>query len=228
MAAPAVTIDGAVELILARCRATPPARATAVGLSGIDGSGKGYVGAEITRGLEAGGTRVALIGIDGWLHLPHDRFSAERPAEHFYHHALRFDAMFAQLVEPLRAARSIRLVAPYAEETAIQYREHVYEFHDVDVVLVEGIFLFKRALRAAFDLRLWIDCSFETALERALARAQEGLPPAETIRAYRTIYFPAQRIHFERDHPRAAANAIISNDPARTDRWPAGVENPLL
>jgi len=31
--------------------------------------------------------------------------------------------------------------------------------------------------------------------------------------AYRTIYFPAQLIHFERDRPREAATAIINNDP---------------
>jgi hypothetical protein len=42
------------------------------------------------------------------------------------------------------------------------------------VVVVEGIYLLKRELRAHHDVSLWIDCSFETALERALAREQEG------------------------------------------------------
>jgi uridine kinase len=50
-------------------------------------------------------------------------------------------------------------------------------------------------------------------LDRAIARAQEGLPPAETIRAYQSIYFPAQKMHFERDHPQAAATMIVGNDP---------------
>jgi hypothetical protein len=52
---------------------------------------------------------------------------------------------------------------------------------------------FKREYRDRFDVRIWIDCSFATALERALARGQEGLPPAETIEAYQWIYIPAQR-----------------------------------
>jgi len=64
-----------------------------------------------------------------------------------------------------------------------------------------------------FDLSFWVECTFETALERALRRGQEGLPPAETIRAYQTIYFPAQRLHFVRDHPQAMADMIITNDP---------------
>jgi uridine kinase len=97
--------------------------------------------------------------------------------------------------------------------TASSYRPHVYDFHDADVVLLEGIFIYKRAYRPHFDLACWIDCTFETALERALRRAQEGLPPGETIEAYRTIYFPAQRLHEKRDRPREGADEIIVNDP---------------
>ena len=58
--------------------------------------------------------------------------------------------------------------------------------------------------------------SSETALERALQRGQEGLSPAETIRAHKTIYFPAQRLHFARDNPRAVADMILCNDPRLT------------
>jgi hypothetical protein len=36
-------------------------------------------------------------------------------------------------------------------------------------------------------------------------RGQEGLPPAETINTFETIYFPAQRKHLARDNPRDAA-----------------------
>jgi len=78
--------------------------------------------------------------------------------------------MFAQLIEPLRRDRSIYLDADFAEETAAHYRRPTYLFSDVDVILVEGIFLIKHAYRERYDLTAWIDCSFDTA-----------------------IYFPAQR-----------------------------------
>ena len=61
--------------------------------------------------------------------------------------------------------------------------------------MLEGIYLLKRALQAHYDLSVWIDCSFETARGRAVARAQEALPPEATVSAYQTIYFPAQKIH---------------------------------
>src|SRR5262249_17229368 len=147
------------------------------------------------------------------LNLPQERFSNVNPAEHFYLHAFRFDQMFAALVLPLRDRRSLRIEAEYAEETATAYRRHIYAFEDIDVIVLEGIYLLKRAFQSYSDLAFWIECSFETALERAIARAQEGLSPAETVAAYRRIYFPAQEIHFERDHPRAAATASMNNDP---------------
>lgn len=184
-----------------------------VALSGIDGSGKGHVTAHIVGTLQARGFRTAGINTDGWLHLPHVRFSHANPGEHFYRHAIRFDEMFAQLVMPLRAHRSLSIEADYTEETATDYRKHRYAFEDVDVIVLEGIFLLKRAFQGHYDRSFWVDCSFETALERAIARAQEGLSPEETARAYRTIYFPAQEIHARLDDPRTSATAIIVNDP---------------
>jgi uridine kinase len=120
--------------------------------------------------------------------------------------------MFSRLVLPLRDCRSLRLEADYAEETAAEYRRHIYEFEGLDVILLEGIYLLKRTFHAYYDLSVWIECSFETALKRAIARAQEGLTPKATAEAYRNIYFPAQEIHFRRDDPRSAATLIVKND----------------
>ena len=113
---------------------------------------------------------------------------------------------------PFRDARRCRVVADFTEETATAYRSHTYAFGDTDVILLEGIFLLKGAWRPYYDLSFWVDCSFETALERALRRGQEGLPPAETVRAFQTIYFPAQRLHLAMDAPRSAAHWVLPND----------------
>lgn len=206
-------LRGVSLLASARRAVTPPRRSLLLGLSGIDGSGKGFIAARLHRELTGEGFRVALINVDGWLNLPARRFSIDQPAEHFYLHALRMSELFRELILPLQANRSHRHVARHVDETATDYRPMSYSFQDIDIVLLEGIFIFKRTFRSHFDLGCWVDCTFETALERALARGQEGLPPAETIAAYHTIYFPAQRLHLERDDPRRQADAIIPNDP---------------
>jgi uridine kinase len=183
-----------------------------VAVSGIDASGKSFLTELIVAALQAKGVNAAGICADGWLSLPSRRFSLVRPAEHFYRHAFRFREMFGQLVLPLKEKRSIRMAAGLVEETAAAYHRHTYNFRNVDVIVLEGIFLLKRVLRRHYDSTLWIDCPFETALERALQRGQEGLRPEQTIRAYETIYFPAQRIHFALDRPVPAASLVLNND----------------
>jgi uridine kinase len=200
-----------VDAIARKRVAVVPERAVLVGISGIDASGKGYLAEKIADQLQMKGLKIAMIGVDAWLNLPCNRFNPDSLAEHFYEHALRFDEMFEQLIGPLRNNRSIKLDANHAEETASSYRKHRYEYHDIDVILLEGIFLLKHAYRHLFDLTAWVDCSFETALERAIARGQEELPSAETIKAFETIYFPAQRIHLVRDNPREAADIVLTN-----------------
>lgn len=205
-------LQAVIEQILGTRVSIPAPRSALVAITGIDGCGKGYLTAQLQKQLAAQGVCAAIINVDGWLNLPHERFDRANPAEHFYLHAIRFDEMFGQLVLPLRDRRSLRLEADYAEETAIEYRRHTYEFEELDVILLEGIYLLKRPFQAYYDLSVWIECSFDTALERVIARAQEGLIPKATAEAYRTIYFPAQEIHFRRDDPRSAATLIVNND----------------
>lgn len=206
-------IDEVVDRILDRRAVVPENRCLLVGISGIDGCGKGFVAKQIEASLAQRAVAAAVLNVDGWLNLPDKRFDRNAPAQTFYESAIRFDEFFSDLVIPLRDQKSVYLVADFVEETAKQYRKHIYNFRNVGVILVEGIFLFKQAYRSLFDLAIWVDCSFPTALARALERSQEGLPPAKTIAAYGTTYFPAQEIHFSQDDPRAAADLIYDNDP---------------
>jgi uridine kinase len=187
-------------------------QALLVGVSGIDGSGKGFVADRIVATLLARQVRAVLIHGDGWLNLPEKRFHPLNAGQHFYEHAFRMDDMFERFILPLKRNRSHHGVMDFAEETATAYRVEPFSFQDVDVIVLECIFLFKRRYRRHCDLAIWIDCSFETALERAIQRGQEGLPPAEAVHAYETIYFPAQRIHFDEDRPRGTADVIVDND----------------
>jgi uridine kinase len=165
----------------------------------------------VASNLKKAGQRVALINVDRWLNLPRVRFSKTDPGHHFYHHALRLEEMFEQLVLPLKKDRQVDVTIASAEETATGFRPHTYLFGDVDIILLEGILIFKRQFVAHFDLKIWIDCSFETARSRAVARGQEMLSPKETIAAYENIYFPAQRYHLSLDDPIAAADVIHGN-----------------
>ncbi len=182
-----------------------------VGISGIDGSGKSVFTPQVARELRALGSNVAHFAVDDWHEEIDQRFSQHNPGEHFYRHGLRLADMFHEVILPLRNARWLRATSRLTDQHGINTQRY-FDLRNVDVILLEGVFIFKREWRKEFDLGAWIDCSFETALARAIRRSQEGLSPADTIRDYERIYFPAQRFHFAQDAPRENADRLLDND----------------
>ena len=206
------TLHTVVDEILDVRTTIPSDRSVLIAISGIDAGGKGYFTERLVGSLQAKGVRAVSVNVDAWLSLPDRRFGTSDPPENYYRHAIRFEEMFTETVFPLRDQRSLRVEINYADETATEYRRRFLQFDNVEVIVLEGIYLFKRSFQSYYDRSIWIECGFETALERALSRGQECLPPEETIRDYRTIYVPAQEIHFQRDDPKGVANLIVNND----------------
>jgi uridine kinase len=81
-------------MILAGRRHVPVHESMLVAVSGIDGSGKGYVTERIIACIQQKHIHALAVHVDGWLTLPSRRFHKERPAEHFYRDAIRFDDRF--------------------------------------------------------------------------------------------------------------------------------------
>jgi uridine kinase len=188
-----------------------PSRVLLVGISGIDGSGKSFVTRQLAAKLSAGGICVANVALDPWRTAPSERFDVQNPGETFYRNAYRFDALFETLVTPLQQTGTVDIQADLRRSDGSKYRERI-QYSGVNVILLEGLFLFKESLRDRFDLRIWIQCSFETALNRALDRNQEGKPPEALVADYQTFYVPAQKIHMRVDTPDRDAHLVFLND----------------
>ncbi|MGH7518788.1 MAG: hypothetical protein ACREOC_15185 [Gemmatimonadales bacterium] len=88
------------------------------------------------------------------MNLPAVRFSPHRPGEHFYTWALRLEELLAHAVLPLRNERRLDLTFDAAEETATSYRPEQWRYDDADVILLEGILLFKPGQVARLSARL--------------------------------------------------------------------------
>lgn len=182
-----------------------------VGVSGIGGSGKGFIAEKLRGALVSRGIRVALCHADDWLSLPELKYRTKNAARHYYQHALRTSEMLMTLIHPLLTTGQASFEFEAYIERTQTYAKQQRQINDVELVILEGILLFRPPLSEYFDLKIWVDCPFDVALSRALSRNQEALSNDELKRKYETIYHPAQQIHLEEDQAIALADVVIEN-----------------
>ena len=94
------------------------------------------------------------------------------------------------------------------------------------VVVLDGIFLQRRAVRARLTLVVFLRVSPEESLRRALLRDAGLLGSADEVeRRYRARYLPGQALYRAEVDPERLADVLVDNeDPARPRllRWPRG------
>jgi uridine kinase len=202
--------------VIERFQAQQGCRCFTVAVSGIDASGKGYISSRLQQLLTMHGLNVALVNIDPWQNPLPVRLKKDNAALNFYENVFRWDELFEQLIFPLQRDKTINLHTNGISTHADEYYPLAYDFKHVDILLLEGIFLLKKQYLIHYDLTAWIDCSFETGLQRALDRNAEKLGEVNLVNDYQTIYYPAQQHHFQKDGPKQNADLIIDNNQAKS------------
>lgn len=206
-------ISSLAEAVLLKMESHTGERLFTVAISGIDGAGKGHISRLLQEELEQRGLAVATIHIDPWQNPIPLRLRKEDPAYNIYHNIFRWKDFFEQLIFPLQWNKRIRLETKGIRSDADEYYPLVYDHPAPDILLVEGILLFKKEYLSFYDHKIWIGCSFETALQRALQRNVEQLSKERLIHDYEVYYHAAQRLHIQKDDPEASADLIFDNDP---------------
>jgi uridine kinase len=76
-------------------------------------------------------------------------------------------------------------------------------------LIADGVFLQRPELDDLWDLRIWIDVSFEESLRRAEIRDAHYM---EDVRGrYERRYHPGQRLYLEQIDPRSRADIVVSS-----------------
>ena len=94
------------------------------------------------------------------------------------------------------------------------YYENAYDFSSIkneienacksnDIVIVEGALIFKNTVDINFDIRVWLDCTFTSSIERSHEDKKD---------LYRDYFMWLQRQHFSIDNPKEKVDIIIKND----------------
>ncbi|HEX6847905.1 MAG TPA: hypothetical protein VF144_13055 [Chitinophagaceae bacterium] len=108
--------------------------------------------------------------------------------------------------------RSIHLDTQLVSSDADVYYDHTYHYENIDFLLTDAILIFQKKYIPFFQYKIWIDCSFQTGLQRAIRRNVEKLDEKTLIHDYNTYYYPAQNYHLKKDNPISSSDIIYCND----------------
>jgi uridine kinase len=84
------------------------------------------------------------------------------------------------------------------------------------ILLFEGVMLFRKELANHFDYKIFVDSSFEVALERAKARDLKHFGNMQTLLdKYTHRFIPGQKRYLEECRPAEMVDMIVGNEDAK-------------
>jgi uridine kinase len=199
------------ELIVAAKQSSP----LRVGIDGIDAAGKTRLANELVPHLEKSGCTVVRASIDGFHNSKQIRHSrGQFSAEGYYYDSFNYELLKELLLKPFGPAgnRQYRLSA-FDFKTESKTHVENLQARDTDILLFDGVFLFRPGLDQFWDLKIFVEIDFQTSLERALERDIYLFgDQKEILRRYKERYIPGQQIYLETAQPKSKADILVENN----------------
>lgn len=145
-----------------------------IGVSGIRLSGKTGLLGEMTNYFSKSGVSVKSISFSERPGIVEEALNRKNPSKYYYENAFECNRLKELMGEC-----------------------------DEQVLIVEGLLLFKNTVDIPFDFRIWVDCTFTTSASRASDEERELVS---------NLYMWLMRQHFSIDEPKNKADFIFIND----------------
>jgi len=187
-----------------------------VAISGKDGSGKTML-ANILAKFIAGKTdrEIIRISIDDFMNPRAIRYTlTESAGRSCYEYTFNLDGFITNVLEPLQPGGTYEYrtkIFDHASDSEIL--SPVQKASPDAIVLIDGVFLFKDSLVDYWDLKMLLETSDETVIERGARRDTQRLGSYEVARQkYIDRYIASQTIYYDEQSPREKADIIIDNN----------------
>jgi len=206
-----ILLKGIAEMINSIQRRHP----VRVAIDGVDAAGKTVFADELKPLLEDRGREVIRSSID-WFHNPRRlrHVRGRMDPEGYYLDSFNYRALLDYLLLPLGPGGSLVYM-----DKAFDYRldqrldEPFKKAGAAAVLLFDGIFLLRPELEHVWDLKIYLDVTFEESLRRGLDRAADCSSEVEDL--YMNRYIPGQKLYHIHSAPQRKADIVIdNNDPS--------------
>ncbi len=195
--------------VLISAHATHPIR---VGIDGFCASGKTTLADALATQLRAMGRRPIRVSADDFQNPPDIRWRlGSRSPEGFYRYQINYPILRSALLEPLGPDGNLKFRSTWFDvRNSTPNVSPELSANATDVLLVDGLFLHSAPLQGCFDFTVFISTDFETCLQRALDRNQEGASNrGELAELYRVKYVPGFALYLDENHPEKRASFLV-------------------
>ena len=193
-----------------------------VAIDGIDGAGKSKLSKELVFPLRKYGYNIVQVSTDNFHNTRLIRYRrGKESAEGYYYDSFNTSAIIDNVLRPLTegGSRQIRR-SIFDFKTDLSTDAPLEKVEENSIILFEGVFLMRPEFVDYWDVTIFVDITFEVALERAYKRNLGFTGSLQEIdHLYERRYFAGQRIYLERCHPYQRADVMIDNN---------DVHNPIL
>lgn len=185
-------------------------KALIVAISGIEGGGKRELAAKTAELLRTHGVRVALLHGADWESQKDIRFNVMSSPEEYYLNAYRYDEMFEELILPLKLFSS--LTKKITLDDVMSPRTIEYDFTDIDIIIIEGVYLLQEAYIDFYDYTCWMENDFDTAYLNLTSRVNVEESQESLVNIFELLIKPAAQYHIYTDHPEGVADSVFINE----------------
>jgi uridine kinase len=179
-----------------------------VGIDGVTAAGKTTFGHELARVIADRGRPVLRVGLDDFKRPWPERHRYDRESgEGYYRNAFDYDAVRRLLLEPAAPNGSGQCVLCSIDPlTQIRYTHLTTPAPDDAVLVVDGVFAFRRQINAYWDFRIWLHVDEQTSLRRGAQRDGQAAQPLQ-----RSRYAVAERLYLSEEQPLQSVDVIVDN-----------------
>ena len=181
-------------------------KAQIVAISGIEGGGKRALTEKIAAALKLEGVSVAIVHTDDWEAAESVRCNVMSSPEEYYLNAYRFDEMVEQLILPLKLFGSIKTSVTL--DDVMNPRTVEYDFNNIDIILIEGVYLLQEAYLDLYDYTCWVESDYDAAFARLAGQTNIEQSQEALVNLFELLIKPAGQYHIYTDDPQGHAKSI--------------------
>ncbi|MFC2036211.1 hypothetical protein ACFLUJ_08875 [Chloroflexota bacterium] len=188
---------------------------TLVGVDGVDASGKTTLADKLVYRLKESSRQIIRAPIDGFHNPRAVRYRKGRYSPiGYYQDSFNHQLLIDKLLKPLSSGDSEYKEAAFNYRIDDEVNMPSKKANKDAILIVDGIFLFRPELLDFWDIKIFLDVSFEVTVLRAVKRSKDRISlgsEQEIIDQYSRRYIPGQKLYFQKANPQEKADILIDN-----------------